>query len=153
MSQDKYTIVGSDGHHYGPEDEETIQRWIREGKANSKTMILRKGASTWVKLTSLSQFAELVDESAEESTEVPALPKTPKALGIANITDPLGYSTFGIILGVVVGSFVLWSHLKGDGLNIQPHKMIRSLFLFLRSHKKIEELLFCLFLTFHFHKN
>ena len=51
------------------------------------------------------------------------------SLGIANITDPLGYSTLGIILGLVVASFVLWSHLKADDWNIQPHIMVRSLFL------------------------
>lgn len=110
MPQEKYTIVGSDDHHYGPEDEETIRRWIREGKANSKTMILREGASTWVKLTSLPQFEELVDESTEEPTEAPTLPRTPKTLGIANIIlggggllCGCGFTIFALVTGLALG--------------------------------------------------
>ena len=51
-----YSIVGGDSKTYGPVSAEEVLRWIREGRADSKTKVKQEGSEEWVELSSISEF-------------------------------------------------------------------------------------------------
>jgi hypothetical protein len=53
-----YKILGGDGREYGPVSVETLQQWIREGRANAQTQVQREGSVGWTALGLLSEFSQ-----------------------------------------------------------------------------------------------
>jgi len=51
-----YSIIGGDKKPYGPVTSDEVHRWIREGRADERTQIKRKGGTDWEDLGSLSEF-------------------------------------------------------------------------------------------------
>jgi len=51
-----YSIIGGDGKTYGPVPPSEVERWIREGRADSRTKVKREGESEWRELGSLENF-------------------------------------------------------------------------------------------------
>ena len=52
-----YKILGGDGKEYGPVSADTLRQWMAEGRANAQTQVQPEGASGWVALGSLPEFA------------------------------------------------------------------------------------------------
>jgi hypothetical protein len=42
-----YHLIGSDGRQYGPATLEQLQRWVAEGRVNSRTLVQPVGAAGW----------------------------------------------------------------------------------------------------------
>jgi hypothetical protein len=53
-----YKIIGADGAEYGPATADQIRLWIAEGRANAHTKVQVVGATDWVELGSLPEFAD-----------------------------------------------------------------------------------------------
>lgn len=51
-----YSIIGGDGHTYGPVPPSEIERWIREGRADARTRVKKDGESEWRELGSFGEF-------------------------------------------------------------------------------------------------
>ena len=52
-----YKVIGSDNREYGPASEETVRRWIAEGRANSQSQAQAEGEIGWRALGSFPEFA------------------------------------------------------------------------------------------------
>lgn len=78
-----YRILGGDGQQYGPVTGEQFLAWVRDGRANAQTQILRSDFPEW---RAASEFPELNLKAGlpASSTAVPAAP--PFAPAAAN--DP-----------------------------------------------------------------
>jgi GYF domain 2 len=56
-SRRMYKIIGADGKEYGPVTAEQLRQWIAEGRANAQSRVLPDGATEWVVLSQLPEFA------------------------------------------------------------------------------------------------
>lgn len=63
-----YSMIGGDGKTYGPVSPSEIERWIREGRADTQTKVRREGETEWRALGTLEEF-------------FPPAPTTPPRLG------------------------------------------------------------------------
>jgi len=52
-----YKIIGADQKEYGPVSAEQMRQWMTEGRVNVQTQVLAEGATEWVALGSLPEFA------------------------------------------------------------------------------------------------
>ena len=52
-----YKIIGSDSKEYSPVELEEIREWIREGRADSNTLVCEIGETQWVRLRDVSTFS------------------------------------------------------------------------------------------------
>lgn len=52
-----FTIIGADQKHYGPVSAEEIKEWIRDGRADGRTLALREGTTEWKPLSTFPEFA------------------------------------------------------------------------------------------------
>ena len=52
-----YKVIGSDNREYGPASEETVRRWIAEGRANAESQAQAEGETGWRTLGSFPEFA------------------------------------------------------------------------------------------------
>jgi hypothetical protein len=52
-----YKIIGADGKEYGPITVDQLRQWIAEGRANLQTKVLPDGATQWVSIAELPEFA------------------------------------------------------------------------------------------------
>jgi hypothetical protein len=52
-----YKLIGSDNREYGPASEETVRRWIAEGRANGESQAQAEGETGWRALASFPEFA------------------------------------------------------------------------------------------------
>lgn len=52
-----YKIIGGDGNEYGPVTTETLQQWVREGRANAQTQVRAESSTEWQPLGSLPELA------------------------------------------------------------------------------------------------
>ena len=75
-----YKILGSDGNEYGPVSAEQVKKWIAENRVEKKTPVIPEGASDWVFLESLPEFAADFGRPASGPPPLPhaatALPRT-----------------------------------------------------------------------------
>ncbi len=63
-----YKIIGADGREYGPVTTEALCEWIAQGRANSYTRVRAEGASNWVTLAELPEFAAPLGLSSSGGT-------------------------------------------------------------------------------------
>ena len=62
-----YKIIGSDLQEYSPVELEEVREWIKEGRADSNTLICEIGEKQWVRLRDSSEFA--ADLSKEQGRQ------------------------------------------------------------------------------------
>jgi hypothetical protein len=55
----QYTVMGDDGHEYGPVAPSQIRQWVEEGRLEKKTPVRPTGAKDWMFLGDVSEFAAL----------------------------------------------------------------------------------------------
>ncbi len=55
-SEPTYKILGGDGQHYGPVDRAQFLGWVRDGRANAQTKILRSDLSEWREASAFPEF-------------------------------------------------------------------------------------------------
>lgn len=87
-----YKIIGADNREYGPVPLETLRQWIAEGRANSKTMVLKEGESSW---RPLSSFPELVCFSGTQP------PVAKPAIGAPQPAQTNGFAIASLVLGCI----------------------------------------------------
>lgn len=71
-----YKIIGADQNEYGPISAEQVKQWVKEGRANGQTMVLREGTTEWKPLAS---FPELADVQNTPPSFAATPPPTPVA--------------------------------------------------------------------------
>lgn len=64
-----YKILGADQKEYGPVTADQVRQWIREGRANSQTLIQGPNSTEWKPLNSFPEFSDLL---APVAPSVPA---------------------------------------------------------------------------------
>jgi len=57
-----YSIIGGDGKMYGPVSSSEIERWIREGRADTRTKVRKEGEKDWRELGTLEDFFPKIQE-------------------------------------------------------------------------------------------
>jgi hypothetical protein len=92
-----YKILGSDGHEYGPLSTDKIKQWIAEERVEKKTPVLPDGATDWVFLSSLPEFAGAFASQAKSG---PAAPGKKRRWGTV-----IG---IGLFLLAVLAVVVIW---------------------------------------------
>ena len=66
-----YKIIGSDSKEYSPVVLEEIREWIREGRADSNTLVCEIGETQWVRLRDVSVFSgDLLKDRKDRSDRV-----------------------------------------------------------------------------------
>jgi hypothetical protein len=82
-----YKVIGSDNREYGPASEETVRRWIVEGRANAQSQAQSEGETAWRALGSFPEFATALAAGASAPPPPPA-PAGPA--GAAGAPAPAG---------------------------------------------------------------
>ena len=66
-----YKIIGSDLQEYSPVELEEVREWIREGRADSNTLLCEIGETQWVQLRDVSIFSgDLLKDRKDRSDRV-----------------------------------------------------------------------------------
>ena len=66
-----YKIIGSNLQEYSPVELEEVREWIREGRADSNTLVCEIGETQWVRLRDVSIFSEdLLKDRKDRSDRV-----------------------------------------------------------------------------------
>ncbi len=79
-----YRITGADGKEYGPISADVLRLWISQGRANAQTRVLPEGATEWITLSQLPEFA--ADLAAKAAAPVSPSP-TPSAMVPPNVAE------------------------------------------------------------------
>jgi type II secretory pathway pseudopilin PulG len=115
-----YKIIGSDGKEYGPVSAEQIQKWLREGRVDVRTSIVREGTTEW---RPLGEFPELTPPAVAPSSPVEQPVTDGKAIGsmvcgIVSFVIPVLVSIPAVILGHMSRAAIRKSmgRLTGDGM-------------------------------------
>jgi hypothetical protein len=67
-----YKIIGADQKEYGPVSADQIRQWILENRSNGQTRVLPEGATAWVELGVLPEFADaLASRTAQAALPSP----------------------------------------------------------------------------------
>lgn len=87
-----YKVIGSDNREYGPASEETVRRWIAEGRANAQSQAQSEGETGWRTLGSLPEFAAALAAGASVPPSAPATPPAagpgaPEAAGMLGVSS------------------------------------------------------------------
>jgi hypothetical protein len=87
-----YKVIGSDNREYGPASEETVRRWIAEGRANGASQGQAEGETGWRALSTFPEFAAaLAAGLAPPATQTTPSPTSEPAAG----TSPGAASPWG----------------------------------------------------------
>ena len=66
-----YKIIGSNLQEYSPVELEEVREWIREGRADSNTLVCEIGETQWVRLRDASIFSgDLLKDQKDRSDRV-----------------------------------------------------------------------------------
>jgi type II secretory pathway pseudopilin PulG len=111
-----FKIIGGDGQEYGPISVEQIQQWLREGRANTQTKVLREGTMDW---RTIGEIPELMAPALYLPTQTDG-----KAIGslvcgiISLVILPILASIPAVILGHMSRTAIRKSmgRLTGDGI-------------------------------------
>lgn len=97
-----YKILGGDGKEYGPVAAETLRDWLRQGRANGSTQVRAEGATTWVELRSLPEFAaDLAPERPPLPPAAPAAGPRPTFSETASNAPRSGMAVTSVVLGAL----------------------------------------------------
>src|SRR5688572_21843187 len=55
-----YKILGTDQKEYGPVTADQVRQWIREGRANTQTLVQGPDSTEWKPLNSFTEFAAVL---------------------------------------------------------------------------------------------
>jgi hypothetical protein len=58
-----YKIIGADQQEYGPSSAEELRQWVREGRADGRSMVKAEGSTEWRPLSTYPELAEALAES------------------------------------------------------------------------------------------
>lgn len=82
-----YKIIGADNREYGPVSLETLKKWIQEGRANGRTLVMVEGENYWRKLSTVPELAALLPPEQQFYASPPPPPhvesQTQKQNGMA----------------------------------------------------------------------
>jgi competence protein ComGC len=124
-----YKIIGADGKEYGPVSTEQLRQWLREGRVNSETKIQQEGATDWLPLSLVPEFAVEVSPPGVTPAQGSAPGGPAKASGLAITSLVLGIlglfscgltALFGLVFGIIALVKIKNSQgrLSGNGLAI-----------------------------------
>jgi hypothetical protein len=111
-----FTIIGADQKEYGPVSADDIRQWIKDGRADGRTLGKLEGSSEWKPLAMFAEFAGLAPLGAKPPPLPPAYSNDPRTPLLApelnfNIVECLGrgrallLNNFGVLMG---GTFLVW---------------------------------------------
>jgi hypothetical protein len=100
-----YKILGGDGREYGPVTVDQLREWVRQGRADARTLVLREGETGWKPLTGWPEFA--VPAVTRPDTVVAAgVPPLPGSAGLPQRkaqTSPMAVTSLVMgLLSIVV---------------------------------------------------
>jgi hypothetical protein len=75
-----FTIIGGDNKPYGPSTEEEVREWLKQGRADGRTLA-RRDAGEWKPLAAFPEFADLLGAPG-------GLPPLPHSLGRGSLPAP-----------------------------------------------------------------
>jgi hypothetical protein len=58
-----YKIIGADQKEYGPSSAEELRQWVREGRADGRSLVQAEGSTGWKPLASFPELASALAES------------------------------------------------------------------------------------------
>ena len=128
-----FKILGGDGKEYGPVTADTLRQWVNEGRANAQTRVQPEGATDWMTLATVPEFAALFHAPPPGLTAaaggVPIGPARTSGMAVTSLVmgilsfiscgvTLLVTSPLGLILGLVAMSKIKKSQgrLTGQGL-------------------------------------
>jgi hypothetical protein len=79
-----YKIIGADLKEYGPSSAEELRQWVREGRADGRTLVRAEGGTEWKPLASFPELAAALAESPFAT-----MPPTPSAVDPASLPADL----------------------------------------------------------------
>jgi hypothetical protein len=127
-----FTIIGADQKQYGPVSADEIRQWIREGRADGRTLAKQEGTTEWKTLAEFPEFSAAF-ASAPSAAMPPFPPNAPPAASLDAILArdydldifgcisrawDLGWRNFGPVVGISLLVFL------GEGLANQLIGMI-----------------------------
>jgi len=59
-----YKILGADQKEYGPVTVDQLRQWVREGRANTQTLVQGPNSTEWKPLNSFAEFADVLAPNA-----------------------------------------------------------------------------------------
>jgi hypothetical protein len=82
-----YKIIGADHQEYGPSSGDELRQWVREGRADGRSMVRAEGSTEWKPLASFPELAVALAESplAGQNPPPPAGPVDPAALAAQSL--------------------------------------------------------------------
>ncbi len=115
ISAPTYTILGGDGNRYGPVTAEQFRDWVRQGRANAQSQVLRSDVSDW---RAAATFPEL-GMAADVPPPMPAveMASVPGDLGLEQRLRS-GASWFYWIAALSLINSFLWMTNAGFGFAI-----------------------------------
>jgi hypothetical protein len=78
-----YKIIGADRQEYGPSTAEELRQWVREGRADGRSLVKQEGTAEWKPLASFPELAEALPHSPFASQ-----PQTPPPFSFSGPVDP-----------------------------------------------------------------
>jgi hypothetical protein len=72
-----YKIIGADHQEYGPSSAEELRQWVREGRADGRSMVRAEGTTEWKPLASFPELAVALAESPLAAQRPPPLVPPP----------------------------------------------------------------------------
>jgi len=115
-----YKILGGDGKEYGPVSAETLQQWIREGRANAQTQVQPEGGTNWIALGQVPEFAAAFAAPSAAAPGAIGAVGTPTAGG-GNAAQQVVGPAIGLMitagLGVAVQVLGIVGNLLGIGMS------------------------------------
>jgi hypothetical protein len=120
-----YKLVGADNQEYGPASADQVRAWIREGRANAHTWVVRQGETQWLRLGGLPEFAAEFGGPASTPAFAPMPAGAPRTNTMAVLGFICGLLAFTIgqcccyglpfnVLGIIFSAIAL-GQISGDG--------------------------------------
>jgi hypothetical protein len=78
-----YKIIGADQKEYGPSSAEELRQWVREGRADGRTLVQAEGSTEWKPLVSFPELASALAESPFAAAP-PLSPPSPPPMSPVN---------------------------------------------------------------------
>ncbi len=126
-----FTIIGGDQKEYGPVSADEIRQWIRDGRADGRTLAKLEGSGEWKPLASFEEFAGFTAATGAPprigvppAAYAPNYSDDPSAQILAREPDfdigdcisrgwTLLMNNFGVLVG---GTFLIWLVTQGEAV-------------------------------------